>query len=107
MADATLNPPESGPSAATSLAFKRMEEALNDQGRRRRYPSGTVFIPADLPGFGEALQRHMKDRLPVVVIYPDGKERMVIPGEPARAGRYLWRTFRYRALGYARERLSR
>lgn len=102
MAGDTVEKRASANTTATDIAFDRMQAALDEVGHRHRhYPGDTVFIPSDLPDFREVFTRHMRDEKPVVVIYPDGRERMVFPGEPARVGTYLWRTFRHRARSYA------
>jgi hypothetical protein len=42
-------------------------------------PNRSVFVPADLPDFDAALRRERKKGRPVVVIYPDGRERVIEP----------------------------
>lgn len=41
------------------------------------YPDGATFIAADLPDFGRVLHRAILEREPIVVVYPDGRERVV------------------------------
>src|SRR4051812_15704717 len=52
------------------------------------YPDGTEFVPADLPGLGRVLDRCARERIPVVLVYPDGHERLMAvltPGARASA----------------------
>lgn len=43
------------------------------------YPNGAVFLASDLPNLGEALARYARERCPIVIVYPDGDERVLLP----------------------------
>lgn len=67
---------------ATDLAFKRVAElAVSDQDV---YPDGAVFLAADIPDFGRIIYRELLEGSAIVVIYPDGRERLVEPRDPRR-----------------------
>lgn len=102
MASETLDSPIEGSTVATELAFERMGRALDVAGHHRHdYPRDAVFVPADLPDFGLVLARYLRGHKPVIVVYPDGTERMLVPGEPARGGLFLWRALRHRGWHFA------
>lgn len=66
--------------AAAALAAQRFELAIElaIQGKSP-YPNGAAFLASDLPGFGETLARYARERTPVVIVYPDGEERILTP----------------------------
>jgi len=66
-------------SAAGDLAVERFRLAIElaIEGRSP-YPDGAAFVAADLPNLGEVLARYARERRPVVLIYPDGEERILI-----------------------------
>jgi hypothetical protein len=43
------------------------------------YPDGTAFVAADLDGIGAILVEHARERSPIVIVYPDGEERLLVP----------------------------
>lgn len=49
------------------------------------YPNDVVFIPADNPDFGSMIGRCLCEDRPIVVVYPDGRERL-IPAPSASEG---------------------
>lgn len=65
------------PTAAAALAAQRFELAVEGKSP---YPDGAAFLASDLPGFGETLARYARERIPVVIVYPDGEERVLISG---------------------------
>lgn len=66
------------------LASARFDAAIDDaiEERPDRYPNGSVFMGADLSDLGEALARNIREGRPVVLVYPDGAERIIEPREP-------------------------
>lgn len=66
------------------LASERFDAAIEDaiEERPERYPNGSVFVGADLPDLGSALARDIREGRPVVLVYPDGAERIIEPREP-------------------------
>ena len=48
---------------------------------RSPYPNGAAFVAADLPNLGEAVAGYARERRPVVIVYPDGDERVLTPNE--------------------------
>lgn len=74
---ATVDRPES---AAAALAAERFRLAtdLAVEGRSP-YPNGAAFVASDLANFGETVARYARERLPIVIVYPDGDERVLTP----------------------------
>lgn len=73
---------------ASRLAADRMEIAIERAiTGHPLYPSGTAFVGSDLPNLGDILARHVRERTPVVVVYPDGEERLVGPWASERTHR--------------------
>ncbi len=68
--------------AAAALAAQRFELAIEGKSP---YPNGAAFVASDLPGFGETLARYARERIPVVIVYPDGEERILTPESIAAA----------------------
>ncbi len=68
--------------AAAALAAQRFELAIDGKSP---YPNGAAFVASDLPGFGETLARYARERIPVVIVYPDGEERILTPESVAAA----------------------
>jgi hypothetical protein len=60
---------------SADLTFERFKKALASDGSG--YPKGAVFVDAEAPYVGAALSRNMREGTPVVLIYPDGEERIV------------------------------
>jgi hypothetical protein len=42
-------------------------------------------VASDLPGFGETLARYARERIPVVIVYPNGEERTLMPDRAAES----------------------
>ncbi len=76
---ATLANPQT---AAVALAAQRFELAIElaIEGKSP-YPNGAAFVAADLPSFGETIARYARERIPVVIVYPDGDERILTPAD--------------------------
>src|SRR5665811_45863 len=71
-------------SEASGLAFERFRDAL--EGRAQGYPRGATFIPSDAPYTRKALLRALREGQPVVLVFPDGQERIVHGESPSRGG---------------------
>jgi hypothetical protein len=57
-----------------------LQKAIDDSiAGRPTYPSGTTFIDADMEGFGACLADEARERRPIVIVYPDGEERFLVP----------------------------
>ena len=69
------------------LASKRFDAAIEDaiEERPDRYPNRSAFVGADLPDLGQTLARYAREWRPVVLVYPDGAERIIEPREPSVA----------------------
>jgi hypothetical protein len=78
---------ETARTLGSQLASERMDAAIEDAiaGRRPRYPADAVFIGADLPTLGDLLAGYAREQRPVVLVYPDGAERVINPREPDAA----------------------
>jgi hypothetical protein len=60
---------------ASGLAFERFRDAL--EGRTRGYPRGAIFVPSDSPYTRKTLLRALREGQPIVLVFPDGQERIV------------------------------
>jgi len=47
------------------------------------YPNEAAFLAADLPNLGVILAEYAKERRPVVLVYPDGEERILVSSAAA------------------------
>jgi hypothetical protein len=63
----------------SELAFRRFKAALAGDGR---YPQGAIFVDAEAPFAGSALVRNAREDLPVVLVYPDGVEKIIEAASP-------------------------
>jgi hypothetical protein len=70
-------------SEASSLAFARFRDAM--EGRVHGYPRGAIFVPSDAPHTRKTLLRALKEGQPVVLVFPDGQER-IVHGETREEG---------------------
>jgi hypothetical protein len=66
------------------LASERFDAAIDDaiEERPDRYPNGAEFVGADLSGLGKVLAANAREGRPVVLVYPDGAERIIESREP-------------------------
>lgn len=62
------------------LAFERFREALKSEPGR--YPRGAAFLAAEADFAPRVLLRHIREGQPVVLVYPDGEERIVHSTRP-------------------------
>lgn len=63
------------------VAAMQLEEPLD------RYPNQSCFIPADAPGHADSASEALAEGHPVVLVFPNGDEVVIEPGEngtPAR-----------------------
>jgi hypothetical protein len=72
---------------AAELAAERFKLAtdLAVEGKSP-YPDGAAFVASDMPDLGAIVARHARERRPVVLVYPDGEERVLAPGQLAERG---------------------
>lgn len=69
-----------GETPAQGRAFDALDRAIEDNiAGRPTYPTGTVFIAADHDGLNEAVARRARNNTPIVIVYPDGEERFLVP----------------------------
>ncbi|MBW8059752.1 MAG: hypothetical protein FVQ78_05340 [Solirubrobacterales bacterium] len=73
-------------SEASGLAFERFRDAL--EGRASGYPRGAIFVPSDAPYTRKTLLRALREGQPVVLVFPDGQER-IVHGETRDEGGWL------------------
>ena len=66
-------------SESRSLAFERFKAALENG---IRYPQGAAFVDAEAPHAGSTLIRSARLDLPVVLVYPDGVEKIIEAASP-------------------------
>ena len=67
-------------STAGEFAAERFRLAIDlaVEGRSP-YPDEAAFVAADVPNLGAILAEYAKERRPVVLVYADGEERVLIP----------------------------
>jgi hypothetical protein len=68
------------------LTFERFRAALEGHGR---YPKGAIFVDAEASFAGSALVRNAREGLPVVLVYPDGVEKVIESTPPGSASPIL------------------
>ena len=68
-----------GKADPADLTFERFKAALEGDGR---YPQGAIFVDAEAPHAGSALVRNAREGLPVVLVYPDGVEKIIEAASP-------------------------
>ena len=74
---ATLDRPQS---MAQQFAIERFRLAIDlAVDGRSPYPNEAAFVASDLPNLGAVLAEHARERRPVVLVYPDGEERILRP----------------------------
>jgi len=65
---------------ATEIIFDRVIAMIENEDDSA-YPNNAVFVPADHPDFGHMLGDSLLEDKPIVVVYADGRERL-IPAPP-------------------------
>ncbi|MHB1571852.1 MAG: hypothetical protein ACYC0H_21975 [Solirubrobacteraceae bacterium] len=67
-------------STASQFAAERFRLAIDlaVEGKSP-YPNEAAFVASDLPNLGSVLAEHAKEHRPVVLVYPDGEERVLMP----------------------------
>jgi hypothetical protein len=71
---------------ATELAAERFRLATELAVEAEARPEGAAFVAADLAELGSIVARHARERRPVVLVYPDGDERILTPGQLLEQG---------------------
>jgi len=66
---------ESGNTPATEILFERIIAMIEED--TFEYPNDVVFIPADHETSGAMIRDSLLEEKPIVVVYPDGKERFI------------------------------
>ena len=74
---ATLDRSQSAAGELTAERF-RLATDLAVEGNSPD-PDGAAFVAADLPNLGDVLAQYAKERRPVVLVYADGEERVLLP----------------------------
>lgn len=72
-----------GHTRATELIFERLRSLPSELAR---YPSGAVFIPTDVPDFKAMFLSRLREGRPIVLVFPEGEERIVPPTHGPRRG---------------------
>jgi hypothetical protein len=76
------------PTTASELAGQRFDTAIELAIKGRSpYPNGAAFVGTDVPDLGPTLAGYAREHRPVVLVYPDGEERFILPLEAAPS---LW-----------------
>jgi hypothetical protein len=69
-------------SAARQLAAARFRLATALPGRQKLYANEAAFLATEFPNLGETLAEYAKERRAVVLVCPDGEERLLAPEPP-------------------------
>jgi hypothetical protein len=69
----------------TNAAFDLLGRIAVDPEMDERYPNETVLIPADSPDVSTLISRAVTKHRPLVIVYPDGREIVAVPGGGAFA----------------------
>jgi hypothetical protein len=76
---------------AGRLASERMDAAMEaDLTGTPLYPDGTAFVGSDHSDIGEVVLRRARERTPLLIVYPDGEERLLVTA-PRRDSRWAAR----------------
>lgn len=73
---ATVDRPNLSADARTWASLRSAVDSVLDDAPR--YPGGTVFVPADALNLPDVLRQHRASRAPVIVVYEDGHEEVVV-----------------------------
>jgi hypothetical protein len=65
-----------GNTKATEIIFDRVTAMIENEDDSA-YPNNSSFIPADHPDFGAMIGRRLREDRPIVVVYADGRERLI------------------------------
>jgi hypothetical protein len=63
------------------LTAERFRAALRGEGN---YPRDAVFIDAEASFAWDATVRNIREERPVVLVFPDGLEKVIVPSSPER-----------------------
>lgn len=61
------------------LTAERFKAALYGE---RDYPQGAIFIDAEASFAWDATVRNVREERPVVLVFPDGLEKVIVPSSP-------------------------
>jgi len=64
-----------GNSPATEVIFDRVCALI--EADEYDYPYDTLFVGADQPHAGKSILRALGEDRPIVVVFPDGRERLI------------------------------
>lgn len=66
--------------ARTTRGDDALGQCIDDTvAGRPTYPSGTTFISTEIEGFGQCVAEEVLRGVPIVIEYPDGEERFLVP----------------------------
>lgn len=68
----------------TDASFDLLSRVAIDPETDKRYPDGTVLIPADSPDASALMARAIEDRKPLAIVFPDGSD--VVARPPSSTG---------------------
>jgi hypothetical protein len=66
---------------ATHVASDLLTRIAVDPANDKRYPDGTVLIPADSPDTSVLISRAIAERRPMALVFPDGSDIVARPPE--------------------------
>jgi hypothetical protein len=64
-----------GNTPATEIIFDRVCALI--RADEYDYPNDALFIAADVPHFGKGMLRALREDRPIVVVFADGRERII------------------------------
>jgi len=71
-----------GKGGSADLTGERFRSALYGE---RSYPRDAVFIDAEASFAWDATVRNVREERPVVLVFPDGIEKVIVPSAPVAA----------------------
>lgn len=75
------------------LTYERFRAALEGEGN---YPRDAAFIDAEAPFARAALLRNVREGRPVVIVFPDGQEKVLKAANPGFGFRAIVTSFWHR-----------
>lgn len=81
--------PHTSPTATRDHAFTKLEEAIDaTMAGEHLYPDGAAFVPVDIEGVGKVIARHAREGRDMVLVYPDGSDRVLYVKDGRRGRRW-------------------
>jgi len=78
-----------GTAATRDHAFRKLDEAIDATiAGESLYPDGAAFVPVDIEGVGDVIAREAREGRDIVLVYPDGSDRVLYVKHGKRGRRW-------------------